>query len=232
MGGLCLDLDPEAGASAQAARDDRQEHLARQICDRSASASWRSSRIVADVSRRSVHPVASARTVLRHRRTALRHRQDDQAAGRKFTSNFPDAIELMVRGLRSGLPITETLGIVASEIPGPVGIEFRMVVGQDEDRPHDGGRASGNRRPSGHSRIPVLRDHAGDPARDRRQPRRDPVESRRRASQARADEAEDPRHELGIQGIGLHRRLAALRGVHARLDDQPDTWAASSPTSA
>ena len=46
----------------------------------------------------------------------------------KFTSNFPDAIELMVRGLRSGLPITETLGIVAGEIPGPVGIEFRMVA--------------------------------------------------------------------------------------------------------
>ena len=32
----------------------------------------------------------------------------------KFNSNFPDAIELMVRGLRSGLPITETLGIVAT----------------------------------------------------------------------------------------------------------------------
>jgi tight adherence protein B len=46
---------------------------------------------------------------------------------KKFNSNFPDAIELMVRGLRSGLPITETLGIVASEIGGPVGIEFRMV---------------------------------------------------------------------------------------------------------
>ncbi len=46
----------------------------------------------------------------------------------KFTSNFPDAIELMVRGLRSGLPITETLGIVASEIIGPVGVEFRMVT--------------------------------------------------------------------------------------------------------
>ena len=46
----------------------------------------------------------------------------------KFNSNFPDAIELMVRGLRSGLPITETLGIVATEIPGPVGIEFRMVA--------------------------------------------------------------------------------------------------------
>lgn len=45
----------------------------------------------------------------------------------KFNSNFPDAIELMVRGLRSGLPITETLGIVAGEISGPVGVEFRMV---------------------------------------------------------------------------------------------------------
>ena len=46
----------------------------------------------------------------------------------KFNSNFPDAIELMVRGLRSGLPITETLGIVATEIPGPVGVEFRAVA--------------------------------------------------------------------------------------------------------
>ena len=46
----------------------------------------------------------------------------------KFNSNFPDAIELMVRGLRSGLPITETLGIVAGEITGPVGIEFRAVA--------------------------------------------------------------------------------------------------------
>jgi tight adherence protein B len=46
----------------------------------------------------------------------------------KFNSNFPDAIELMVRGLRSGLPITETLGVVANEITGPVGIEFRAVA--------------------------------------------------------------------------------------------------------
>ena len=46
----------------------------------------------------------------------------------KFNSNFPDAIELMVRGLRSGLPITETLGIVSGEIPGPVGVEFRAVA--------------------------------------------------------------------------------------------------------
>jgi tight adherence protein B len=44
-----------------------------------------------------------------------------------FNAKFPDAIDLMVRGLRSGLPISETLGIVSSEIPDPVGIEFRGV---------------------------------------------------------------------------------------------------------
>ncbi len=46
----------------------------------------------------------------------------------KFTVNFPDAIELMVRGLRSGLPISETLGVVSTEIGGPVGVEFRAVA--------------------------------------------------------------------------------------------------------
>lgn len=46
----------------------------------------------------------------------------------KFNVSFPDAIELMVRGLRSGLPITETLGIVSTEIPDPVGSEFRSVA--------------------------------------------------------------------------------------------------------
>ncbi|PCD03314.1 pilus assembly protein TadB [Sphingomonas spermidinifaciens] len=45
----------------------------------------------------------------------------------KFTAKFPDAIELLVRGLRSGLPITETIGVVGQEVPGPVGEEFRAV---------------------------------------------------------------------------------------------------------
>jgi len=44
-----------------------------------------------------------------------------------FNKRFPDAIELLVRGLRSGLPISETISVVASEVPGPVGLEFRSV---------------------------------------------------------------------------------------------------------
>ena len=45
-----------------------------------------------------------------------------------FNAKFPDAIELLVRGLRSGLPVAETLGVVASEVPGPVGEEFKAAV--------------------------------------------------------------------------------------------------------
>jgi len=45
-----------------------------------------------------------------------------------FNTKFPDGIELLVRGLRSGLPVTETLGVVATEVPGPVGQEFKAVT--------------------------------------------------------------------------------------------------------
>lgn len=45
-----------------------------------------------------------------------------------FNAKFADAIELIVRGLRSGLPVTETLGIVSSEIEGPVGQEFKAIT--------------------------------------------------------------------------------------------------------
>lgn len=46
----------------------------------------------------------------------------------QFNAKFPDAIELLVRGLRSGLPVTETLSVVATEVPGPVGAEFKGIV--------------------------------------------------------------------------------------------------------
>lgn len=45
-----------------------------------------------------------------------------------FVAKFPDGIELLVRGLRSGLPVTETLQIVSQEVPGPVGYEFKTII--------------------------------------------------------------------------------------------------------
>lgn len=46
----------------------------------------------------------------------------------KFNARFPDAIDLLVRGLKSGLPVTETFQVVSQELPGPVGEEFKSVV--------------------------------------------------------------------------------------------------------
>lgn len=46
----------------------------------------------------------------------------------QFNARFPDAIDLLVRGLRSGLPVTETFQVVSQELPGPVGEEFKGIV--------------------------------------------------------------------------------------------------------
>jgi tight adherence protein B len=47
---------------------------------------------------------------------------------KQFNARFPDAIDLLVRGLKSGLPVTETFQVVSQELPGPVGEEFKGVV--------------------------------------------------------------------------------------------------------
>ncbi len=46
----------------------------------------------------------------------------------RFTALFPDAIDLIVRGLRSGLPVTESISAVGQEMPDPVGGEFRRIA--------------------------------------------------------------------------------------------------------
>ena len=48
----------------------------------------------------------------------------------RFLSNFPEAIDLIVRGVKSGMPVAESVRTVATEIPDPVGVEFRMIVEQ------------------------------------------------------------------------------------------------------
>jgi tight adherence protein B len=45
-----------------------------------------------------------------------------------FTNNFANAIDVIVRSVRSGLPTNEALKIVAREIPDPVGSEFNKLV--------------------------------------------------------------------------------------------------------
>jgi tight adherence protein B len=47
---------------------------------------------------------------------------------RKFLDQFPDAIDIIVRAVRAGLPVLEAMVIAAREIPGPVGDEFQRAL--------------------------------------------------------------------------------------------------------
>jgi tight adherence protein B len=47
---------------------------------------------------------------------------------KRFIANLPEAIDLIVRGLKSGLPVTASLVAVADEIVDPVGSEFQRIV--------------------------------------------------------------------------------------------------------
>ena len=46
---------------------------------------------------------------------------------KQFTEQFPDSIDLIVRGLKSGLPVTESIASVGQEMADPVGMEFRDI---------------------------------------------------------------------------------------------------------
>ena len=46
---------------------------------------------------------------------------------RKFEEQFPEALDLIGRALRAGHAMTTGLGMVADEIPDPVGTEFRLM---------------------------------------------------------------------------------------------------------
>jgi tight adherence protein B len=56
----------------------------------------------------------------------------------RFVGLFPEAIDLMVRALRAGLPITEAIVNAGQEMGDPIGVEFRsiesgMKLGRDLD---------------------------------------------------------------------------------------------------
>jgi len=57
----------------------------------------------------------------------------------RFEQQFPDAIDMAVRGLRAGHPVATAMSIVAKEMPDPIGTEFgialdEMTYGLDLER--------------------------------------------------------------------------------------------------
>ncbi|RYE32115.1 MAG: type II secretion system F family protein [Hyphomicrobiales bacterium] len=47
---------------------------------------------------------------------------------KKFGIEFPNAIDVIVRGIKAGLPVNDCLRIIASEAAEPVKSEFRMII--------------------------------------------------------------------------------------------------------
>jgi tight adherence protein B len=47
---------------------------------------------------------------------------------KKFTDEFPNAIDIVVRGIKSGLPVHDCLKVIARESPEPIGSEFQRLV--------------------------------------------------------------------------------------------------------
>lgn len=46
----------------------------------------------------------------------------------RFTDQFADAIDVVVRGIQSGLPISECMAVIGRESPEPIATEFRMIT--------------------------------------------------------------------------------------------------------
>jgi tight adherence protein B len=49
---------------------------------------------------------------------------------KRFSALLPEALDLIVRGVRSGLPVNETMRTIADEIADPVGPEFQLISDQ------------------------------------------------------------------------------------------------------
>lgn len=47
---------------------------------------------------------------------------------KKFSSHFADAVDVIVRGIKSGLPVHDCFKIIARESPAPLGPEFQKLV--------------------------------------------------------------------------------------------------------
>ena len=47
---------------------------------------------------------------------------------RRFEEQLPDALDLLVRSLRVGHPLSSALNVVATEMPDPIGTEFGLAV--------------------------------------------------------------------------------------------------------
>ena len=47
---------------------------------------------------------------------------------KKFIAGFPDAVDVVVRGIKAGLPLVDSLRIICNDSPEPLKTEFRLIL--------------------------------------------------------------------------------------------------------
>jgi tight adherence protein B len=85
-----------------------------------------------------------------------------------FAEQLPDALDIMVRSLQAGHPISAAMTLVTKEMPDPIGTEFGIAGGRDDLWPRTSRGAGQSGRTGRRGGLPVRRRVDQHPARDRR----------------------------------------------------------------
>ena len=46
----------------------------------------------------------------------------------KFLDNFPDSVDIIVRGIKAGLPLLDSMRVIVADAPEPIRSEFRAII--------------------------------------------------------------------------------------------------------
>ncbi len=141
---------------------------------------------------------------------------------RKFTDEFPEAIDIIVRGVKAGLPLGDCLRIIANEMRDPIKTEFRLVV-ESQAMGLSVGEAVERlvaRLPTAETSffaivIGIQQKAGGNLCRSARQ-------SLRRSARPQENEGQDSGAVVGSQGLRLYHRRFAIRGRGPRLSHKPE----------
>ena len=140
---------------------------------------------------------------------------------KKFLDTFPDAVDVIVRGIKAGLPLADSLKMIANDAQEPIKSEFKAII-ETQTIGMPLGEACGKL----YERMPLPEANFFgivilDPAEGRRQPLRSARQPVAGAARPQEDEGENPGDVDGGKGLRVDHRLPADRGRRARLADQP-----------
>ena len=142
----------------------------------------------------------------------------------KFINEFPNAVDVIIRGIKAGLPLGDCLRVIANEAQDPVKTEFRYIVEAQTI-----GLSAGEAVERLVERIPVAEanfffDRHRHPAKIRRQLVGSAGQSVACAAGSQEDEAENQGDVERSQGIGRHHRFVAVYRHLARLSVESEIY--------